>query len=114
MTAATVYASQNRGKMKTKSVKIPLELIEYLEKHNDGRPPGEVLLDLAKDYQRLREGIGAAIAAQKKVSIDGYNLSGAVIQYVVEERQQIETFQKDLSELKMMVMGLKLFFEKIR
>lgn len=100
--------------MTGKSIKIPDELKKYIELHNDGRPPGEILCDMVKDYQKLREGIGAALAAQGKISNGQYNISEIIMQYLVDERQQITVFQKDLSELKMIVIGLKMLFEKTK
>ncbi|MDP2217171.1 MAG: hypothetical protein Q8J68_07800 [Methanolobus sp.] len=96
--------------MKTKSIKIPIELIEYLEKHNDGRPPGEVLLDIVKDYQRIER--AAAIIAPGKLT--GTNAAEIFADYLIEYNNKITGIEASIKELGTMVQGLKLFFEKVK
>lgn len=97
--------------MKTKSVKLPIELIEYLEKRNDNRPPGEVLLGIVKDYEQLEE-YAKCIAEQKKIDLKNTAISDVFKLYISEESTKIEGFKKSIDELKTIVSGLRLFFEK--
>lgn len=96
----------DKTKTKTKAVKIPLELADLLEKRNSSKPPGEVLLEIYKDYLRLEE----FASAKRNPAQYGAKVSDIIIQY--DER--IDAFEEKLKEVSTMMQGLKIFFTKIK
>ncbi len=94
--------------MKSKNVKIPLELVESLEKRSSGRPPGEVLLGIYKEYEQL-EGLASSIRSNSK------GLEKATVYEVMIDRDnKINEMQTQLAELKIMLQGLEIFFTKVK
>lgn len=100
--------------MKTKSVKLPVELVEALEKRKDTikdtRPIGELLGDMVKDYERIER--AAAIIAPGKLT--GTNSAEIFADYLIKYNDKITEVEVKIGELGTMVRGLKMFFEKIR
>lgn len=100
--------------MKTKSVKLPIELIEAIENHKDdtgdGRPVGEVLAEIVRDYEKIKR--AAAIIAPGKLT--GTNAAEIFADYLIEYNNKLTGIEVSIKELGTMVQGLKLFFEKVR
>lgn len=100
--------------MKSKSVKLPIRLIEALEKRKeaikDTRPIGELLEDMVKDYERIER--AAAIIAPGKLT--GTNAAEIFADYLIEYNNKITGIEASIKELGTMVQGLKMFFEKVR
>lgn len=100
--------------MKTKSVKLPTELIEALEKRKDAtmdsRPIGELMEDIVRDYERIER--AAAIIAPGKLT--GTNAAEIFADYLIEYNNKITGIEVSVKELGTMVQGLKMFFEKVK
>lgn len=90
--------------MESKNIKIPPELVEFLEKRSNGRPPGRVLLEIVKDYEQL-ELRARAIAEQSNIDMHGKTVSQVITQFIDEIGSTTEDMKKVLS-------GLRLFSEK--
>ena len=94
--------------MASKNVKIPLELVELIDKRSGGRPPGEVLFEIYKEYE-LVEGLASSIRKNRK------NLDKASVYEVFLERDQmIDELKEQVDEVKMMLKGLEIFFTKVK
>lgn len=90
--------------MKSKPVKLPVELIAKIEARNNDRPPGEVLLEIVKDYEQLE--IRAHIIAERKnIDMRGKTVSQIVSMYIDEISSTTE-------EMKQVLSGLRLFSAK--
>lgn len=88
----------------SKNIKIPLELVEFLEKRSNGRPPGEVLLGIVQDYELL-EIRAKVIAERRNIDMRGKTVSEIVTLYIDE-------ITSDTEEMKKVLSGLRLFSEK--
>lgn len=99
--------------MKSKNVKLPLELVEAIEKRNSGKPLGEVLLEIYKEYERL-EGLARSIAYVEKRDSGKINVSDTIIRYTTSKSQDMTKFEETLSELRTMVVGLEIFLKKVK
>jgi len=93
--------------MTSKNVKLPLELVESIEKRSSGRPPGEVLLEIYKEYELL-EGLTAPIRMNRK----GFE-KVSVYDILVDRDNRINELQTQINELKTMFQGMKIFFTKV-
>ncbi len=94
--------------MKSKNVKIPLELIEIIEKRNQDKPPGEVLFEIMKDYVALED-----YARSLKLELTGKeSLSETLIRYHKFQDENTADVKKQVDELKNMIKGMEMFFTK--
>ena len=94
--------------MKSKTIRLPLQLVESLEKRNPGKPPGEVLLDIYKEYELL-EGFVSSIRMNRK------DLERAsVYEIVVDRDRSINDLRAETNDLKKMLEGMQIFFTKVR
>ena len=94
--------------MKSKNVKIPIELVEKIEKRSSGRPPGEVLLDIYREYE-LIEGLASSTRMNRK------DLEKAsVYEILVDRDNRINEMKAEINELKTMFQGLQIFFTKVK
>lgn len=94
--------------MKSKNVRLPLELVESIEKRNPGKPPGEVLLDIYLEYESL-EGLASSIRMNRK------DLQKAsVYEVLVDRDNRINEMKAEIDELKKMLQGLQIFFTKVK
>lgn len=94
--------------MKSKNVKIPLELVEIIEKRSNGRTPGEALLEIVKDYVSLED-----YARHLKLKLTGKeNVSEIMIRYYGEQDANIAEIKESINELKTMVRGLEIYYKK--
>lgn len=97
--------------MKSKGIKIPLELVDLINSLNpDDKAPGEVLLNIVKDYVRLIE--YAKTLNNKNLS--KISVSDAIINYYSDQDARIEEIQKSQRELMRMLDGLEIFFKKVK
>lgn len=94
--------------MKSKNVKIPLELVDMIEKRSGGKPPGEVLFEIYKEYE-LIEGLASSIRANKKNLV-----KASVYEVLLDRDQKINELQTQIDEVKMMLKGLEIFFTKVK
>jgi len=94
--------------MKSKNVKIPLDLVELIEKRDPDRPVGEVLFDIVKDYVALEE-----YANSLKIDKVGKEpVSSILIRYHNFQDANRTDVQKEIEELKSMISGAEKFFTK--
>ncbi|MFH0904264.1 MAG: hypothetical protein V1854_03640 [Methanobacteriota archaeon] len=94
--------------MKSKNVRLPLALVEALEKRNTGKPPGDVLLDIYMEYESL-EGLASSIRMNRK------DLQKAsVYEVLVDRDNRINEMKAEIDELKKMLQGLQIFFTKVK
>lgn len=98
---------------KSKNVKLPLELIEILEKHPGDQPAGEKLLVMVKDHERL-EAIAADIARQKKLDLSKTTPAQVIVDYITDGNIKFNQMQEAINELKIMVEGLEIYLKKIK
>lgn len=96
--------------MKSKNVKIPLELVEIIEKRSSGRPPGEVLLEIVKDYVILED---YARSVNKKQAGKA-SVSEIIIGYYDEQDVKIVELQHNINEVQTMLKGLEIYFTKVK
>lgn len=95
---------------KTTSVKIPVELVEIAKARDEDKPPGEVLFEMVKDYERLREYAGTLI----KKDIGKSSVSEIIIDYYNDQDARIEEIKKSQIEITKMLEGLEIFFKKVK
>lgn len=94
--------------MKSKNVKIPLELVEIIDKRTNGRTPGEALLEIVLDYVALED-----YARSLKLKLTGKeSVSEIMIRYYEEQGTNIAEIRESLNELKTMVRGLEIYYKK--
>jgi hypothetical protein len=94
--------------MKSKNIKIPMELVESLEKRNTGRPPGESLHEIYREYE-LIESFTSSIKANRK------DLQKAsVYDIIIDRDNRINELQTQINELQTMFKGLQIFFTKVK
>lgn len=92
--------------MKSKNVKIPVELVELIVKRDPDRPPGEVLLDIVNDYLKLED-----YARSLKLELTGKEtVSEILIKYHKWQDENTESVKKQIDELKSMIKGTEKFF----
>lgn len=98
--------------MKSKNIKIPLELVESLEKRNTGRSPGEKMLEIYKEYELL-EGLASSISVSTKVS-EKATVYERILRYLTDGDENVKDMQTQINELKTMLQGLQIFFTKVK
>lgn len=98
--------------MKSKGIKIPMELVESLEKRNTGKPPGEVLLEIYKEYE-LIENFAISITVNRK-DLEKATVCEKIRRSVTDGEEQLKGFQTQIDELKTMLKGLEIFFTKVK
>lgn len=98
--------------VKTKNVKIPLELLDLIEKRNgSGKPPGEVMLDIMKEYLYLET---VARRLTNAGETDKINIPEAIDKVFADTKNDLERMKKEHDEFKTMLQGLQLFFTKVK
>lgn len=94
--------------MTSKNVKIPLELVEIIEKRIPDKTVGEALFEIYKEYALL-EGLAESIKMNRK------DLEGATVYEVMVDRDnRINELQTQIDELKTMLQGMEIFFKKVK
>lgn len=94
--------------MKSKNVKIPLGLVELIEKRDPGRPPGEVLEEIVNDYVKIED-----YAKSLKLDLTGKEkLSEILIKYHNFQDANTADVKKQIAELKTMIDGTEKFFTR--
>ncbi len=99
---------------KSKNVKIPLKVLELLEKRKpvDDRAPGEQLLEIVREYMVLEK---FADAMSKEIDeTENGTVSEVIMKYITGGKERMINMQKSLDELKTMIQGLQTFFTKIK
>lgn len=99
---------------KSKSVKIPRELLELLEKRKpvDDRAPGEQLLEIVRDYMELEKFADAM--CEQVDGLEDATISEVIMKYITGGKERMINMQKSLDELKTMIQGLQTFFTKVK
>ncbi len=97
-------------KMKTKNIRVPVELVDAIKERDNSRPPGEVLYDMYKQYL-VMEGF-----AKKICELQGWQYkndpSGVISEYLTKLSEQNKQQIKRLEQLSTMVNGLDMFFNR--
>jgi len=94
--------------MKSKNVKLPFELVEIIEKRNTGSPPGQLLLEIVKDYTVLED----YARSVNKQQVSKASVSEIIIGYYHEQDKNIAEVNDSIEELKTMVKGLEIYYKK--
>lgn len=98
--------------MKSKGIKIPIELVESLEKRNTGRPHGEKLLEIYKEYE-LIENFAISITVNRK-DMEKATVYEKIRRTITDGEEQLKGFQTRIDELYTMLKGLEIFFTKVK
>jgi len=98
--------------MKSKNIKIPMELVESLEKRNNGMTPGEKLLEIYREYE-LIENFAISITVNRK-DLEKATVCEKIRRSVTDGEEQLKGFQTQIDELKTMLKGLEIFFTKVK
>lgn len=96
----------------SKNVKIPTDLIAAIKKRAPDAPPGETLLQIYRDYEKLET--LAHCVADKDADFSKITVYDAIKSYMDSEGKKFEGYQRSIDELKTMLQGLQLFFTKIK
>ncbi len=94
--------------MKSKNVKIPLELVDEIEKRSGDRTVGEVLFEIYKEYERI-ESFTSSIKSNRKDLA-----KSSVYEVIVDRDQSINELKSQVDELKTMFRGLEIYFTKVK
>lgn len=94
--------------MASKNVKIPIELLEIVEKRGNGRPPGETLLDIVKDYVDIEN----YVRSLKLKQTGNERVSEVIKRYYDQQDSNIDEVKTSIEELKSLVKGLDKFYTK--
>lgn len=96
---------------KSKNVKISEELIEAVKKRAPGVPPGDTLLAIFKEYEKLET---LAKCATDNTDLSKNSVYDALKSYIDCWDKKFDGYQRSIDELKTMLQGLQLFFTKIK
>lgn len=91
---------------KTMPVKLLPELVEIAKARDGSKPPGEVLLDMIRDYLRL-EAYAKTIA-----SGEGKSASEVIIAWQREAEKDLDSIKQQARETMTMLEGMEIFFRK--
>ena len=94
--------------MKSKNVRIPLELVEILESRKPDKPLGEVLFDIVKDYVALEDYTRSLELKQTGKE----SVSEIIIRHHDWQDKNTAEVKKSIDELKIMIKGMEIFFTK--
>lgn len=94
---------------KTIPVKLPPELVEIAKARDGSKPPGEVLLDMIRDYLRL-EAYAKAIASSEGKEVT--SASEVIIRWQREADDELNSIKKQARETMTMLEGMEIFFRK--
>jgi len=97
--------------VKSKNVKLPMELLELIKKRNGAKPPGEVLLEIVKEYEYL-ESVARRVTGAKET--DPINISESIEKFFEKTLNELDQLRKGHDEYRTMLQGLNLFFTKIK
>lgn len=98
--------------MKSKGIKIPMELVEILEKRSNGRTPGEKLHEIYKQYE-LIENFAISITVNRK-DLEKATVYEKIRRTITDGEEQLKGFQTKIDELYTMLKGLEIFFTKVK
>lgn len=94
--------------MTSKNVKIPVELVELIEKRSGGRPPGEVLFEIVNDYVKFENYV-----LSLKFNLTGKEtMSELVIRVNELQKANMADVQKQITDLKTMLQGMEMWFTR--
>ncbi len=95
--------------MKSKNVKIPIELVNEIKGKYGDRPPGEVLFEIYKKYKVLEE------FSKKICEIEGIrfndNPHDIIMESLTKQYERAKQREKTLEQLSTMLNGLEMFFK---
>lgn len=94
---------------KTIPVKVPPELVEIAKARDGNRPPGEVLLDMIREYLRL-EAYARAIADSEGEEV--ISVSETIINWQGEAENELDDIKKQARETEMMLQGMEIYLRK--
>jgi hypothetical protein len=97
--------------METKNVKIPTDLIDLVKARAPDVPPGETLLAIYKEYEKLEQ---LAKCLDKNADLSKVTVLDVVSTYLQNGKQRNEATDKSIDEMKSMLKGLEKFFTMIR
>lgn len=96
---------------KSKNIKIPMELVQLIEKRAPDAPPGETLLAIYKEYEYL-ETVARRVTGAKEN--DPIKISEAIDKFFKDTQDDLDKLRKSSVEMETMIKGLQLFFTKIK
>lgn len=96
--------------IKSKAVKIPVEVIDLIKETEGDIPPGEVLQNTYHEFMKLKA--LADVLSGMDGDDTGRSVSDIIIVHIKDESGKYEKFDKALTELSAMVHGLSIFFKK--
>ena len=96
--------------IKSKAVKIPVEVIDLIKETEGDMPPGEVLQNTYHEFMKLKA--LADVLSGMDGEGTGRSVSDIIIVHIKDESGKYEKFDKSLTELSTMVQGLSIFFKK--
>jgi len=96
--------------MKSKNIKVPLELLELIQNRTKDGPPGQVLLEIVKDYTVLED----YARSVNKQQASKASVSEIIMGYYHEQDTNIAEVEKSITELKTMLKGLEIYFTKVK
>lgn len=96
--------------MKSKNIKVPLELLELIQNRTKGGPPGQVLHEIVKDYVNIEK-----YARSLKLKQTGKeSVSEIIIRYYDHQDANIADVKGQIDEVKTMLKGLEIYFTKFK
>lgn len=96
--------------VKTKAVKVPVELIDCIKENEGNLTPGDVLQNAYHEFVKLKA--LADVLSDMDGGGTGRSVSEIIIVHIKGESSKYEKFDKSLIELSTMVEGLSIFFKK--
>ncbi len=94
--------------MKSKTIRIPFELVEIIENRDPGKQPGDALLEIVKDYVNIEN-----YARSLKLKQTGNEpVSEIIIRYHDWQDANTANVKEQIIELKTMIKGLEIFYTK--
>jgi hypothetical protein len=96
---------------KSKNVKLPQELLELLEKRGITKNPGEALLTLCKEYEKIE---ALAKCVDKTADLSKVSVFEVLTSYMESGKKRYEDLQTSINDLRTMFKGLEMFFMKVK
>ncbi len=97
---------------KSKNVKLPEDLIDAVKKRAPDAAPGETLLAIYKEYEKL-ETLAKCVSEVYASDSSKGPVYDMLKPFIDTQGQKFDVYQRSIDELKTMLQGLQLFFTKI-